>query len=72
MSDSKEYILEQIHQDEFYKNISSKISDEEKKSLDVTVDTFVNSFASPIIDVFDKILQDPDAIEELKKQLLKV
>jgi hypothetical protein len=69
MSDSKERILEQVFEDEFYKNISSKVSVEEKKSLDVTIDSFVSGFASPILDVFDAILQDPDALEELKKQL---
>lgn len=69
---TKDEILKEVKEDEVYQKLSKTLNESERLIVESSLNSFVENFSEPLVDIFQKIFNDPKAVEELKKELAKV
>ena len=65
----KEDLVKEVYDDPLFKNIAKDLNEEDRAKIDASLQAFVNDILGPMIEGFEKIADDPEAKEELKRQL---
>jgi hypothetical protein len=67
----KNEMIKEVYDDPVMKSLMTDMTEEDKLKIDAALKEFVDLFAGPLVDTFEQIANDPEAVEELKRQLRK-
>ena len=67
----KQEMIDEVYSEQVMKVLLADMSEEDKAKVDSALHAFVEEVSLPLVDVFEQLINDPDAMEELKRQLGK-
>lgn len=65
----KDEFLQGIYNDPLFQSVAKDISEEEKAKIDASLKAFIDQIILPMVEGFEKVMESPEAQEELKQQL---
>lgn len=68
----KKDFIEELEKDEQYQALIESVPEAEREVVKAQVHEFMKTFSDTLLDAFDKVASDPEAMEEFVKELNKL